>query len=197
MNANARTQTTADEFGSMPSPPGVRQELVDGEIVTMPPPGSEHGDVAMALGARLRLHAESHKLGKVYAAETGFRLSIITVRAADVAFVRADRVPAGRVIGYLDGSPDLAVEVRSPSESLADVMDKLRDWLEYGAREAWLADPESASITVYASGSHPIRVYHRHHTIECGEWLGGLRIPLVEVFPEYDTTGEPEPPAAT
>ena len=98
------------------------------------------------------------------------------MRAADVAFVGLARVPAQRVTGYLEGAPDLAVAVRSPSEGFAKVMGKLRDWLENGAREAWLVDPDSRSITVYATGQHPIRVYHAGQVIEAGDWLGQLRL---------------------
>ena len=64
-------------------------ELVDGEVVPMAPAGAEHGDVAMEIAFRIKAHVRTNRLGKVYAAETGFtiRRNPDTTRAADVAFV--------------------------------------------------------------------------------------------------------------
>src|SRR5688572_23097283 len=86
-----------------------RCELVRGEIVKMPPAGAEHGDVAGEAFGRLWSFVRQHKLGKVYAAETGFIIARDpdTTRAADVAFVRADRVPPAPVRGFFPGAPDL------------------------------------------------------------------------------------------
>jgi Uma2 family endonuclease len=188
--ATHRRRLTAEEFAALPSTPGVRQELIDGTIIEMPPPGFEHGLIADALGRLISLHVTALGLGRVCAAETGFLLRAQHVRAADVAFVRRERIPATRVTGYIGGSPDLAVEVRSPSDSIARVMERIHDWLEHGATEAWLVDPDSRSITVFSAGDHPVRVFQGDQTITCGDWLGGLTIALTDVFPEYD---DPEP----
>ena len=183
---------TAAEFERLPAVAGVRQELVDGAVGTLPRPGFEHGVIAGTLFRLIANHVAAQGLGFVCAAETGFRLGEATVRAADVAFVAQARVPATRVTGYLEGAPELAVEVRSPTEGIAKVMGKLRDWLDNGAREAWLVDPDSRSITVYATGAHPISVYHAGQTIETGDWLGQLRLAVDDVFPRYDEEHEPQ-----
>jgi Uma2 family endonuclease len=73
------------------------------------PAGSKHGYVAYRIALLLGQHVEEHKLGRVYAAETGFRISSSpdTVRAPDAAFVSRERVEkAGRVEGYWPGAPD-------------------------------------------------------------------------------------------
>ena len=85
---------TADEFLEMPDD-GLLHELVRGEVVTMSLPGGEHGEVAAEdrpSGREPR--RRSAKLGKTYAAETGFLIERDpdTVRGPDVAFVRAERL---------------------------------------------------------------------------------------------------------
>ena len=65
---------TAGELLRMPDD-GFRYELVKGELRKMVPAGSEHGNVTLRIASRLERHAEEHKLGRVYAAETGFRIS--------------------------------------------------------------------------------------------------------------------------
>src|SRR2546421_8543374 len=108
-----------------------RCELVRGEIVRMPPAGAEHGDVALEIAFRIKAHVKANQLGKVYAAETGFTIARDpdTTRGADVAFVRKDRVPPGRLRGFFPGAPDLAVEVVSPSDRLTEVAAKVDEWL--------------------------------------------------------------------
>src|SRR5260221_13048162 len=99
--------TCAEELMAHPSSEA-RHELIDGELITMSPSGAEHGDVAAEIGARLRDYVRERRLGKTYAAETGFLISRDpdTVRAPDASFVRADRVVNVRT--YFPGAPDLA-----------------------------------------------------------------------------------------
>ena len=72
-----------------------RTELVQGQLVVREPAGYRHGEVAARLLASLYHFVDSHALGRVLTAETGFvlRRNPDTVRAADVAFVRQERVP--------------------------------------------------------------------------------------------------------
>src|SRR5216684_6218969 len=122
MSATLTKPVTADELLAMPDDRN-RYELVKGELIRMaPPPGSEHGEVTMNLAGPLYQHVKKNNLGVVYAAETGFKLESNpdTVRAPDVAFVQIESVQqTGRLPGYRSGSPDLAVEVLSPSDRVS------------------------------------------------------------------------------
>ncbi|MDA0748345.1 MAG: Uma2 family endonuclease [bacterium] len=93
-----------------------RCELVEGEIIHMSPAGGRHGELANRMATLLSNYVWSKKLGKVYAAETGFyvRRNPDTVRAPDAMFVSNERVAQiGNPVKYLEVSPDLAVEVLS------------------------------------------------------------------------------------
>ena len=84
--------------------------------------------------AELRSHgcwAEAHDLGKVYGADTGFKLRDETVRVPDVAFVRKERLAAVHGKGFGKGAPDLAVEIFSPSDSGRQLMRKVKQYFEY------------------------------------------------------------------
>src|SRR5438094_9254810 len=74
--------------------PDKRTELIRGRLVVRDPGGARHGAVAMQLGYRIMAHAEAHDLGRVYAAETGFKLESAPdhVRPPDVAFIANERV---------------------------------------------------------------------------------------------------------
>ena len=65
---------TAEELLRKPDD-GFRYELVRGELRKMAPAGSEHGYVTLRIASRLEQHVDANGLGRVYAAETGFRIS--------------------------------------------------------------------------------------------------------------------------
>src|SRR5688572_21746086 len=109
--------TTADELFDLPDD-GMRHELVRGELRTMPPTGSEHGDEESVFDGSIGPYVRARKLGRVFVGETGFVLETDpdTVRAPDIAFVTRERLAeSGVPRGYYRGAPDLAVEVISPN----------------------------------------------------------------------------------
>lgn len=133
-----------------------RTELVRGRLVVREPAGFRHGVIAMELARRLADFVKTHSLGVVVAAETGFKLfsNPDTVRAPDVGFIRADRVPHPLPRGYADIAPDLAVEVLSPDARAGEVLAKVSDWLTAGCRLVWVVDPDRRIARVYrADGS--------------------------------------------
>src|SRR5687767_7654633 len=107
--ATARTLVTAEELIRLPDD-GNRHELVLGELRTMTPGSGEHGSLVMNLSTPLDVYVRAQRLGRVFTAETGFRLAVDpdTVRGADVAFMRRERIAAARRPGgYWFGAPDL------------------------------------------------------------------------------------------
>jgi Uma2 family endonuclease len=164
--------------------PGLgRCELVRGELVRMPPNGFEHGVIAGQILNHLSSHVGEKGLGLVLAAGTGFQIARDpdTVRAPDVAFVRADRVPAVRTRGFFEGAPDLAVEVVSPTDRAGELLAKVRDWLAAGCHVVWVVDPTPRTISVYRiSGETTVLTAADELTDD--EILGGFRLPVAEVF---------------
>jgi Uma2 family endonuclease len=105
-------------------------------------------------------HVDARGLGRILAAETGFRLAADpdTVRTADIAFIRRERLPDPPPLGYAELAPDLVVEVLSPGDRPADVLAKVADWLNAGTALVWVLDPMQRRLRVYrADGSSPLR----------------------------------------
>ncbi|MGB3966968.1 MAG: Uma2 family endonuclease [Planctomycetota bacterium] len=175
--------TTAEQLLALDEP-GYSHELVRGELRRMSHAGCLHGAVAMRIGGRLMVYAERHGLGEVFAAETGFLLDRCpdTVRCPDVAFVRSDRATTLPARGYLEGAPELVVEVVSPNDRLKEVQEKVLDWLAHGTRLCWLIEPAPRRITVYRPG-HESRVLTVADTLLGEDVLPGFTVPIVELFP--------------
>jgi len=163
--------------------PDKRVELVRGVLVVREPAGSRHGLVAMNLGVELVSHARRTGAGRVFAAETGFKLASDpdTVRAPDVAFVTRERLPATETTGYAAAAPDLAVEVLSPGDRAGEVLAKVADWLSAGALLVWVVDPERRLARVYRQdGSESIVT--ADGALDGEEVLPGFSCPLASVL---------------
>ncbi len=173
---------TVEEFSRMRDN-GMRRELVRGEVREMSPTKSWHGlttsNVHMVLGQYVR----KKKLGRVFAAETGFLIERDpdTVRAPDCACVRADRLPSPLPNEFLPFAPDLAVEVLSPDDRPKEVREKVGQWLEAGCRAVWVLDPDRREAIVHLPGAEP-RVLGEGDFLEGGDLLPGFRIRISKLF---------------
>lgn len=178
----AKTLLTADDFYTLPSREG-KQELVRGGVVEMALAGGEHGDVQLELGMRMRLHAKRTRQGYVID-EVGFRLATApdTVRAPDVAFITAARFPAGRLPEtYIDGAPDIAVEVISPNDPPSEIEEKVQEYLEAGARLVWVVDPSTRTVAVHSPDRSP-RLLRNDEVLSGEEVLPGFAVRVAELF---------------
>lgn len=180
----ARTASlTAEDLPYLAPEEGL-SELVAGEIVREPAPGEVHGWIAGSLLARLGHYVLKNRLGRIYAAETGFVLARDpdTVRAPDAAFVSADRLTATPRRGpYFEGAPDLAVEVLSPGNTPSDMAAKVRDFLTAGARAVWVVDPSRETVAVHRPGRPP-ETLARTEVLDGGSAVPGFRLPVREIF---------------
>ncbi len=179
---SVRTVRTADQLLHLHDPPW-RHELVRGHLQTMSPAGSWHGDITSRLHRLLANPVHDHRVGKVYAAETGFLLARgpDTVLAPDIAFVQQCRVPASRSRGFFVGAPDLAVEVRSPADTRRALRQKARCWLDHGVRLVWLVDPERASVTAWPCGGSASDLTAQD-VLTGGDVLPGFAVPVRAIF---------------
>ncbi len=159
-----------------------RCELIRGEFRALNPASYEHGRVAMKLGFLLTQFVLTESLGTVCAAETGFWIARNpdTVRAPDVAFVRASRA-AGPSRGYYEGAPDLAVEVRSPDDRAGYVREKTAEWLESGVVVVWNVDPIARSVTVHERDANPV-LLREPDLLVCPALLPGFEVSAAEIF---------------
>lgn len=159
-------------------------ELVAGELVREPPPGEDHGRVAANVLILMGGFVREHGLGRAYGAETGFVIARDpdTVRAPDAAFVTTERLEAARRRGpYLEGAPDLAVEVISPSNSGIALAAKVRDYLAAGAQAVWVVEPSRRTVTVHRPGRPP-ETLSSGEVLDGGPVLPGFRLPVRDLF---------------
>jgi Uma2 family endonuclease len=178
---SSKTLLTASELEQMPDDDSVQIELDEGELITMPPAGEEHGYCGSDIAFILTGFVKQHRLGRVYSIETGFRLRDDIVRAPDVAFVRQERVNAIRSKGFAKGAPDLAVEIFSPSDNVRQLMRKVKQYFAAGCHTVWIVYPDRQEVQVLDS-SGTDRLLRVGDVIEAPELLPGFSAPISAFF---------------
>ena len=179
-------RVTVGQFESWRPPPekeAFRYDLWDGEVVEMAPAGGDHGSVSLEIGYLIRHHARQHRLGRTYAAETGFVLDEARHRvlAPDVAFVARARLPEGPQPGFFRGAPDLAVEVRSPSQSVAELAQKAAAYLDAGSSLVWVVDLALQQVKQYRPNEQPRQLGPEDQLVG-DPVLPGFRVPVRLLF---------------
>jgi Uma2 family endonuclease len=163
--------------------PGKRTELIRGRLVVRDPGGARHGAVAMRAGYRIMAHVDARDLGRVYAAETGFKIEAApdTVRAPDVAFITKHRLPEVEPTGYPSWAPDLAVEVLAHDDHPGETLEKIAQWLKAGVRLVWVLDADKRTGRVYrADGSEAL--LGPNDALDGEDVLPGFRCPLADLW---------------
>lgn len=176
--------TNVDQLSSLITD-DFRYDLIRGELYRMSPASARHGEIALEIARRIKTFVNEHRLGRVYAVETGFLLGRDpdTLLAPDVAFVRTERLPEpGQRHGFLALAPDLVVEVVSPSDTSRYVSDKVLTYLDVGCQLVWIVEPEQRTVTVWSAG-RTARVIMAPERLDGGQVLPGFSLDPDEIFP--------------
>ncbi len=150
----------------------------------MSPAKGRHGAVAMNIGHALLGFLDTHTLGAVFDSSTGFVISHDpdTVRAPDVSFLSSERLKGQDLDAFLEGAPDLAVEVLSPSNTEAELRERMADFFAAGCRVVWIVDPLRRSIVVHRPDTSPA-ILAENDTLTEEELLPGFSLVVREIFP--------------
>ncbi len=125
-------------------PEDQKADLIDGVIYLASPENRDYNQLKLWLSTLLSLFLEHRRLGTLFADKFAYRLSDRTAPEPDLAFVSNDRLHLVQN-GFMDGAPDLAVEIISPDSVHRDYEDKRRRYEEAGVREYWIVDPAEQS----------------------------------------------------
>lgn len=137
------TKLTDEEFLALPDEPG-KQELLDGELITLPPPAVDHNDIGMRLFELLRTVFPSSRVRHL----DGYKLRSGRWLTPDISVIWPDQ-PRGK---WFEGSPMLAIEVASPANTDEEIDRKVQAYLEDGAAEVGIVRPATSSMTVFKHG---------------------------------------------
>ncbi|MFN0169454.1 MAG: Uma2 family endonuclease [Bryobacteraceae bacterium] len=146
MMGSAAAILSFEEFEQLPGQPG-KQELIDGELIEMPPPKLRHSLIQRRLFRLVEEYLTAHPdLGEAFF-EAGFRLGLQNWVQPDVSVVSAQQIrEAGE---YLQGAPAIAIEVISRSSNAETVDGKIAHYFGHGGLEVWVLYPKTRRVWVY------------------------------------------------
>ena len=124
-------------------------------VFIMSPVGSRSGIYESKLIAFLEMWNLEHQLGYVFSSSAGFKLPDTSVRSADAAWLskaKWDKLSEADKKGFAAVVPEFIIELRSESDHLETLQEKMGKWLENGVELAWLIDPEEQQVWIYRNG---------------------------------------------
>ncbi|MDQ3411562.1 MAG: Uma2 family endonuclease [Chloroflexota bacterium] len=178
-----RPYTYAD-LANMPDD-GNRYEILGGELLVAPAPSRAHQDIFGALHVLFRHYVVTNRLGKVYMAPLDVRLTGYDAVQPDLLYISGERL-RNQGPGRIEGAPELALEVLSPTTRSVDLVRKFAAYASAGIQEYWIVDPTRYTISVYAlvDGEYE-RIDDTEETAR-SVVLPGLEIVVADVFAEVD-----------
>src|SRR5262245_24395399 len=171
-------------------------ELVDGTLVEKVM-GNLEGSLANWISFLLQRFLEEHDLGNLAGADAAARLMPRLVRIPDLSFVRWERLPVRGEIPdepILGLAPDLAVEVLSRGNTPGEMQRKLKDHFLSGVRLVWFVDPKRRTVEVFSAPDQST-VLAEPQTLDGGEVLPGLALPVAEIFRRVPRRAESKRPS--
>jgi Uma2 family endonuclease len=161
-------------------------ELVDGVLVEKAM-GFRESVLALFIARILDAFVRRANLGIVSGADGMMRLFPRNVRIPDVAYVSWSRVPGRRMPSapIPELVPDLAVEVLSKSNTVAEMRRKRREYFAAGCSLVWIVDPDARTVAVFASEDDSV-VLDENAQLTGGQLLSGFSLSLKDLFSELD-----------
>jgi Uma2 family endonuclease len=131
------------------------ERTAEGDIIIMPPIGGETGNRNIKIATRLQIWQEQTGLGIAFDSSTGYRLPNSAVRAPDASWITLEKwdslAPSQRE-RFLPLCPDFAIELMSPTDTVLETRQKMREYLNNGMRLGWLINPKTRSVEIYRPG---------------------------------------------
>lgn len=179
-------EITGDAFLELCADNGdLRLELTaEKELIIMPPTGLESGWLEQELVRQVGNWAERDGTGRVFGPNAGYTLPNGAVRAPDVSWMplhRWEALSREEQTGFGHTFPDFVIELRSPTDRLAEVQGKMAEYLANGVSLGWLVDPQQRQVHIYRSG-RPVEVLESPSAVSGEPVLPGFVLDLSAIF---------------
>ena len=179
----AKTQISVAEFDRLEQPDELRYELDQGELIEMTKPRYEpHNRMVRIIDRALLSYLAKNPIGEVLTSDNLFVLGPTIKRSPDLSFLTTERMRRIEPGKDIEGAPDLAIEVLSPSDTAEAMRRKMKQYFAAGASVVWLVYPESREVEVWESASGPARVLGGDEALSGDALLPGFSLAVASLF---------------
>jgi Uma2 family endonuclease len=168
-------------FSELPENKNRLFELINGEVVEKVASFTP-SRLAMRLGHLVSSYLDRNPIGYLTGADGSYILSEEHEFMPDIGYISKVRLPQ-EPAREVEGPPDLAIEVKSPTDSKRELRRKAEDYLRFGTKMVWLVFPDEKQVEVYVPGQD-VREVGIDGILDGGDVLPGFMLPVRDIFPE-------------
>ncbi|MEG4505142.1 Uma2 family endonuclease [Microcoleus sp. F6_B4] len=161
--------------------PEWRLELIQGNIIAKGPCDYTSDEIGSRLIILLGIWVLPRKLGRLTGSSAGFILPNSDLRAPDVSFVKAEKLKRSRR-DFVELVPDLMVEIKSKTDRIKPIKEKIQSFLSLGTEVGILIDPDRLNLTVYRTAAEP-EVLRDGDILTIPEFFPGWELPISDLWP--------------
>ncbi|WP_013323292.1 Uma2 family endonuclease [Gloeothece verrucosa] len=160
------------------------EKTATGELIVMPPTGGNTGRRNSDLGYQVYAWNKQANLGVVFDSSTAFVLPNGAIRSPDVAWIERekwDSLTSEQQNEFPPLCPDFVIELRSKSDSLKDLREKMLEYLDNGAKLGWLIDPQNKQVEIYRP-LQEVKIFNAPKSLTGEDILPGFVLDLTAIF---------------
>ena len=154
------------------------------KLIIMSPTGSSTGEKNSSLLAQIWLWNNQNKKGKVFDSSTGFKFLDSAVRSPDVSWIEISRweeLTQEQQDKFAPIDPDFVIELRSPTDRLDDLQQKMNEYMDCGVRLGWLINPQDRQVEIYRQGQDK-NILDNPNALLGEDVLPGLIVDLTDIL---------------
>ena len=155
----------------------------NGEVIVMPPAFSDTGNRNVNISAQVFNWAEQSGMGAVFDSSTGFTLPNGATRSPDTAWILTERwnaLSSEEQASFAPIAPDFVIELRSSSDSLSKLQEKMEEYLANGVRLGLLIDRKTRQVQIYRPGT--VEMLKNPEFINCEPELPGFALKMAKIW---------------
>jgi len=160
------------------------ERTAEGEILIMPPTGSRTGQRNFMLTTLFGIWVQQDGTGVGFDSSTAFKFPNGATRSPDASWIRRERWEAltpQEKEKFSPICPDFVIELRSSTDSLAELQAKMHEYIANGVRLGWLLDPLTQTAYIYRPGAE-VEIIEQAREISGEPELPGFTLNLQEIW---------------
>jgi Uma2 family endonuclease len=183
--SHAKLSVSSEQFDQLClDNPDLRLELTkDGELIVMPPTGGESGKRNSNLVIEVGIWNRQTNLGEIFDSSTGYDFIAIGggKMSPDVSWIEKSRLEGVKIVGFIPIVPDFVIELRSATDNLKPLQDKMEEYRRLGVRLGLLINPKNQQAEVYRLGQDAV-VLDSPSAIDCGDVMPGFILSMSRIW---------------
>jgi Uma2 family endonuclease len=183
--SHAKLTVTPDQFDRLClDNPDLRLELTkDGELLVMPPVGGESSRKNLDLATDVNIWNRQTNLGQAFDSSAGYDFTAFGggKLSPDVSWIEQSRLERIEIVRFIPVVPDFVIELRSATDNLKPLQEKMQEYRRLGVRLGLLVDPKNKQVEVYRLGQEVV-VLESPSAIDCGEVMPGFVLSMSRIW---------------